>query len=96
MKRLLFFAAIFALVLLIGCASRPGVQKETIATASVPVAVGCVSGDRPADVAPLNSVYDAVRWTAFTVRQKAAAVAAQGLKHQNRATALQSATGACR
>jgi hypothetical protein len=83
-----------ALFALSSCAPRTVVQ-ERVQAVSVPVTVPCVSGPRPGAVAPLSAGHNATAWQALTVKQKAALVAAQGLRHQSRAQALDAATGAC-
>ena len=81
-------------LLLCGCASRVVVQdRPTVAT--VAVTVPCVSGARPDAVAPLSAQYGPQEWAGMTPKQKAALAAAQGLRHKNRAEALDAATGAC-
>lgn len=83
-------------MLALSACSSGTVVTEKVERVSVPVAVGCVSGERPAMVAPLKERFTADQWAALTPKQKSANVAAQGLKHQNRAQMLDSATGACR
>lgn len=80
--------------LLSGCATRTIVQDRP-ERASVPVTVPCVSGTRPDAVAPLSAQFSRQEWAKLNPKQKAALVAAQGLRHQSRADALDAATGAC-
>ena len=89
---LMLFSCISALG---GCAATAPVVRETIKTVSVPVAVGCVVGSRPDAVPPLNIAIPTAEWRGLSPKQKAEAVAAQGLRHQNRADAIDAATGAC-
>jgi hypothetical protein len=84
------------LAMLVGCADRGAIEPAKPVTISVPVAVGCVDGDRPPAIAPLNTQFNVDAWAALTPRQKAALVAAQGLRHQGRAERLDAATGGCR
>jgi hypothetical protein len=79
-----------------GCAERGVIEPAKPVTISVPVAVGCVDGVRPDAVPALNTEFSVDAWAALTPRQKAALVAAQGLKHQSRAEGLDAATGGCR
>jgi hypothetical protein len=90
------FAAAVLVFMGAGCGDRRAIVETRIEPASVPVAVGCVSGDRPADVAPLQSRFSAAEWTEKTPAQKAAEVAAQGLRHQSYGQAQAAATGACK
>lgn len=78
------------------CADGKARPVESPGTVSVPVAVGCVSGERPSAVTPLQTEFSPGEWAKLTVKQKAALVSAQGLRHQSRAEALEAATGACR
>lgn len=84
------------LAMLGGCAGRGAIEPAKPVTTSVPVAVGCVDGDRPVAIAPLNTQFNVDAWAALTPRQKAALVAAQGLRHQSRADRIDAATGGCR
>jgi hypothetical protein len=84
------------LSMLVGCADRGAIEPAKPVTISVPVAVGCVDGARPDGVVALNTEFDAAAWGRLTPKQKAALVARQGLRHQNRAAKLDAATGACR
>jgi hypothetical protein len=80
-------------LVLSGCGST--VVQERIVTRSVPVTVPCVSGPRPDPVLPLSATISAAEWAKLTPRQKAAHVAAQGLRHQSHGEAIEAATGAC-
>lgn len=82
-------------VLLLGGCTRATVVQDRPTAVSVPVTVPCVSGPRPDAVTPLSVAHSAREWAALTVKQKAALVAAQGLRHQSRADGLDAATGAC-
>lgn len=93
--RKLTWLLLFAVAALTGCA-RGTIVEERVSTVSVPVTVPCVSGARPDAVGPLSGRFPGRSWTDQTVRQKAANVSAQALRHQNRAAALDAATGACR
>lgn len=88
--------ALFVAVGLAGCGAEDRRPLESPGTVSVPVAVGCVSGPRPSDVTPLQAEFPGQEWAKLTAKQKAALVAAQGLRHQSRAEGLEAATGACR
>lgn len=89
---LMLFSCISALG---GCA-RPSAQiAERIVTVSVPVTVPCVSGKRPDAVRPLSVAIPQAEWDGLSPKQKAEAVSAQALRHQNRADAIEAATGAC-
>lgn len=83
---------IFAL-LLSGCGAS-GAVSDKPQVISVPVAVGCVSGARPEAVASLKTQFP--EWDEMSVKQKAGAVAAQGLRHMNRADGIDAATSACK
>ena len=87
---------ILAWALTLAACARPTLVRERIERVSVPVAVGCVAGERPSPVAPLSATFDAAAWAALTPRQKAAQVAAQALRHQSRGDALAAATRGCR
>jgi hypothetical protein len=89
--------ACLAALALAGCAHTGSTVKQDLPSrAAVPVAVGCVSGERPAAVAPLKERFDGAAWRALTPKQKTAEVAAQALRHQSRAQALDAATSSCR
>lgn len=104
MQKLKLWGSLILGLLITSCAAMLGgcargdraPVREVVKTVSVPVAVGCVSGNRPDAVPPLASVYSASEWSALSAKQKAELVAAQALRHQNRAQALEAATGACR
>ena len=87
---------LFAALLLAGCNHAAKPVESPGSVVSVPVAVGCLSGARPDAITPLSAQYGHEAWNALTVAQKAALVASQGLKHQNRADALDAATGGCK
>jgi hypothetical protein len=89
---LLLFSCISALG---GCARTPTPVAERIVTVSVPVTVPCLSGKRPDAVPPLSVTIPKAEWDGLSPKQKAEAVAAQALRHQNRSDALEAATGAC-
>ena len=97
MMRVSIMCGVIFALMLTGCGSGNGAVAPlpAPARATVPVAVGCVSGDRPDAVAPLSATHGHQEWTALSAQQKAALVAAQGLRHQNRSDALDAATGAC-
>ena len=85
-----------ALLLLTGCGASGGIKEDRPTTVSVPVAVGCVAGERPAPVAPLSTQFDNAAWDALGAPQKAAAVSAQALRHQSAHGGLDAATAGCR
>ena len=89
---LLLFSCVSALG---GCAQRSQPAAERIVRVSVPVTVPCVSGKRPDAVPPLSVAIPRAQWEGLSPKQKSEAVAAQALRHQNRADALEAATGAC-
>lgn len=84
-----------AIVGLTACQPRTVIQDRPHLV-SVPVATGCVSGDRPAPVPTMKQTIGDAAWKALTPRQKAAHLAAQSLRHQSRAQALDAATAGCR
>ena len=102
MKKLKFIAS-YAMMLIIvscistlgGCARTSAPVRERIVTVSVPVTVPCVSGARPVAVPPLNIAIPEREWEGLSPKQKAEAVSAQALRHQNRAEKIEAATGAC-
>lgn len=78
-----------------GCASTGGgVTTDRVVTVKQPVPQPC-AGQRPAAVTPLREKYPAAQWGAMDVKQKAAAVGAQGLERQTYGEQLDAATGAC-
>lgn len=89
-------ALLLTALVLTGCAGLQAPPLPVVERVPVPVATGCVAGDRPAAPVPLRDRYDAAAWAALTPAQKAAAVAAQALRHQNRGDAIAAATFACR
>lgn len=89
------FAAAILVFMGAGCGDRRPIVETRIEPASIPVAIGCVSGDRPAGVTPLQTRFSAAEWAEKTPAQKAAEVAAQGLRHQSYGQATAAATGAC-
>lgn len=102
MKKLKFIAS-YALTLMVvacagmlgGCARPSAPVAERIVTVSVPVTVPCVSGKRPDAVVALSVAIPQAEWDGLSPKQKAEAVSAQALRHQNRADAIDAATGAC-
>ena len=80
-------------LLLSACGPRV-VTKETIKTVSVPVIQKC-AGNRPAEVAPIDSRYSAEQWELLSFKQKAEIVAAQALSRMNYSDALGAATASC-
>lgn len=89
-------AAIIAPIILGGCGDKRTVVRDRIERVSVPVAVGCVSGERPAAVTSLKDQISADQWKALTLKQKAENVSAQALRHQSYGQAVSAATGACK
>lgn len=94
MRKLLALAAIVLSLLVVGCTTTSQPLSRPV-SASVPVPVDCVSGDRPATVRALRDAYGPDAWDALTVKQKTALVGAQGLAHQSYGQAIHAATGAC-
>lgn len=68
------------------------VVQDRPVTVLRPVAQPC-AGPRPDPVVPLKD--QAIDWTGLDVRQKAAAVAKQGLDHKTYGEKLNAATAAC-
>lgn len=93
MKRLL---ALGMALFCVACGDGRVRDVESPASIAVPVAVGCVDGPRPNAVDPLTVQYGKESWLALALSQKAAAVAAQALRHQNRADKIDAATIGCR
>lgn len=87
--------AAFLLVTIGGCGQQATLVRDRIQTASIPVAVRCAGGDKPAPVTPLNQRFTADQWKAFTPKQKAEHAAAQALRHQNFGIDLTAATSTC-
>lgn len=75
------------------CTSTPVVEDRPV-TVQVPVSQPCATA-RPARVTPLRDTVPPDQWKQRDVRQKAAAVSAQGLAHQQYGEDLAAATGAC-
>lgn len=81
------------IVSLAACKGDPIYRDRTV-TVNVPVAQPCAN-PRPAPVAPLSERYTDEAWAALDARQKAAAVARQGLDRQTYGEQLYAATAAC-
>ncbi len=83
--------SLILILALTGCGGT--VVKERIVTVNVPVSVPCRSGDNPAAVASLKSQHP--RWAGYTVKQKAALVAAQALAHKSYGQGVTAVTSGC-
>lgn len=79
----------FLVLALAGCASG----QTSVETVSVPVAVGCIGGERPDPVHSLQSQHP--DWSEKTVKQKAELVSAQALRYKSYSEAVDAATGQC-
>lgn len=82
-----------ALLVLSACKGDPIYRDRTV-TVNVPVAQPCAN-PRPATVTPLSERYSDEAWQALDARQKAAAVARQGLDRQTYGEQLYAATAGC-
>lgn len=89
-------ALLGAAALIISGCSRNAAVADAPRPVSVPVAIGCVAGQRPKGVTALRDQMTAAEWRTKTPRQKAALVGAQSLRRMNYGEALKAATGGCR
>ncbi len=87
------YAPITLIALLSACGGSTVVENRP-EVVKVPVAVPCVSGERP--VAPESLKAKHPDWESYSVKQKAEYAAAQALRHQSYGQELDAATSACR
>lgn len=88
MKNLVLVAALA----MAGCTHSP--VRDLPVTVKVPVPQPC-AGTRPAAVPTLKDTYPDPAWSQMDVKQRAAAVSAQGLKLRTYGEQLNAATAAC-
>lgn len=86
---------ILASAALSACSSRAVVQDRPVIVGK-PVAIPCLSGERPAKPLSLNEAYTAAEWGALDLVQKAAVVSVQALDRLAYGEQLAAATGGCR
>ncbi len=80
------------LLLIVICLA--GCGHGRVQTVPVPVAQPCAN-HRPDPIKPLRDMITPQEWQGLTVKQKAAQVAAQGLRRANYGDALNASTIAC-
>lgn len=89
-------AAILLCLALAACGDKRTLVRDEPSRASIPVATGCVSGERPTPPTALQAQIPADRWRSLSVKQKAESVSAQALDRTNFGIDLNAATGACK